>query len=280
MAQPQPLLNKVFCIIDPSTVEQRALSRSAAIAAATGAAVHAYCCFSITGDRSANERADLEAAEFARHRAWLDVLLAPLRERGITVAEEVECQDDWREALAKAARRANADLIVRATVQRSALRRRVLKTTDWMLLREAHCPVLLVKSERDDAVSRVLAAVNVKASDEPHQRLTEQVIEYARAVADLAGAELHAVNAFHGSENFVHPPDLARRLGIERRCAHVGDSAPEVLVAQVAEKIEASLVVVGSLARKGLSGAVVGNTAERILDGVPADLLCIIAQPE
>jgi universal stress protein E len=99
-------------------------------------------------------------------------------------------------------------------------------------------------------------------------------------VADLAGAELHAVNAFHGSENFVHPPDLARRLGIERRCAHVGDSAPEVLVAQVAEKIEASLVVVGSLARKGLSGAVVGNTAERILDGVPADLLCIIAQPE
>lgn len=276
----EPLLSKVFCIIDPSTVHQPALARGAAIAAATHAPLHAYCCFSLTGDRSANERADLEAAELARHRAWLDVLLQPLRDRGIAAEAEVECQKDWRDALAPAARRAGADLVVRASMQRSALRRRVLKTTDWKLLREAPCPVLLVKSEHDGEVSRVLAAVNLKAKDDAHLRLTEQVIEYARSVAELAGAELHAVNAYQGSGNFVHPPDLAKRLGIERRCAHVGDGAPEAVVAEVAEKIDASLVVVGSIARKGLSGAVVGNTAERILDGVPVDLLCIIQQPE
>jgi universal stress protein E len=276
----QPLLNKVFCIIDPSTVHQRALSRGRAIAAATGAEVHAYCCFNVTGDRSVNERAQLAEAELARYRAWLDVLLAPIREQGIAAEAEVECQDDWRDALAPAARRAGADLIVRATTQRSALRRRVLKTTDWKLLREAHCPVLLVKTDQDNALTCVLAAVNVKAKDDAHLRLTERVIDYARAVAELTGAELQAVNAFQGSDNFVHPPDLAKRLGIERRHAHVGDSAPEVLVAEVAEKIGASMVVVGSLARKGLTGAVVGNTAERILDGVPADLLCVIQQPE
>jgi len=278
MAQPQ--LNKIFCIIDPSTTNQRALARAGAIAAATGASVHAYCCVSIGADRAATERAELEAAELARHRAWLQELLAPLRDQGVAVEAEVDLQDDWREALAPAARSARADLIVRATVPRTALRRRMLKTTDWKLLRDAHCPVLLIKTEHADAVSKVLAAVNVNARDEAHLRLTDTVIDHARAVAELTGAELHAVNAFHGSENFVHPPDLAKRLEIERRCAHVGDAEPEVLVAEIAEKIDASLVIVGSLARKGLSGAVVGNTAERILDGVPADLLCIIQQPQ
>jgi len=154
----------------------------------------------------------------------------------------------------------------------------MLKTTAWKLLRDAHCPVLLIKTEDAGTVSKVLAAVNVKGGEDAHLRLTEAVIEYARAVAELTGAELHAVNAFRGSENFVHPPDLAKRLDIDRRCAHVGDADPEALVAEVAEKIDASLVVVGSLARRGLSGAVVGNTAERILDEVPADLLCIIAR--
>ena len=276
----EPVVQKIFCVIDPTTTRQRALSRAAAVASATGASLHAYCCFSISADRPSSERAEFEEAELARYRAWMETLIDPLRADGIAVEYEVDCRDDWRSAMAPAAKRADADLIVRATVPRTALQRRMLKTTDWKLLREAPCPVLLVKSDSAEGLHRVLAAVNIKDKDEAHRRLTDSVIEYARAVAELAGAELHGVNAFQGSGNFVHPPDLAKRLGVERQQAHVGDAEPEELVAQVAEKLDASLVVVGSLARKGISGAVVGNTAERILDGVPADLLCIVQQAD
>lgn len=274
----QPL-KTIFCIIDPTTTRQRALLRASTIAAGTGAAVHAYCCFGVPPSRGADDREELQNAERARYQAWIDGMLAPLREQGITAQAEVECREDWRDALVPAAQRAGADLIIRATFQRTALQRRVLKTTDWILLRESPCPVMLVKSDQVAPLTHVLAAVNVNAKDEPHRRLTDQVIESARAVAELAGAELHAVNSYEGSMNFIHPPDLAKRFGVARNRAHVGDAAPEELISEVAARLGSPLVVIGSLARRGLGGAVVGNTAERILDSVQADLLCLV-QPD
>jgi nucleotide-binding universal stress UspA family protein len=56
----------------------------------------------------------------------------------------------------------------------------------------------------------------------------------------------------------------------------VGDAAPEKLIAEVAHKLDQPLVVIGSLARRGLGGAVVGNTAERILDELDTDVITII----
>jgi universal stress protein E len=272
-------LRKIFCVIDPTTNRQRALERAAWVAGRSRACVHAYLCFPGASAVPADDREEYLAAERRRHELWLEALLAPFRSEGVEFETEIESADDWRSALIDAAQRASADLIIRATYQRSALQRRVLKTTDWTLLREARCPVLLVKTDQPDPARPVLAAVDIKAKDAPHQKLTETVIEYAKAVAAVTGAELHAVNAYQGEMNFVHPPDLAKRLGIERRQAHVGNSAPEDLITEIAGKLGTPLVVIGSLARRGMSGAVVGNTAERILDQIQSDILCIIRQP-
>jgi universal stress protein E len=126
----------------------------------------------------------------------------------------------------------------------------------------------------------VLAAVNLRSSDEPHARMTDLVIAYAQAVSRLTGAELHAVNAYNGSVNFVHPPDLAKRLGIDRRFAQVGDASPDELIAEVAARLGDPLVVIGSIPRPGFAGGVVGNTAERILDHLQSDILCIVERPD
>lgn len=171
-------------------------------------------------------------------------------------------------------------MIVRSSYRRTALQRRVLKTTDWMLLRASRSPVLLVKTGSVEKLDSVLVAVNLAAKDAPHQCLNDTVIAYAQGVARMTGARLHAVNAYQGSMNFVHPPDLAKRVGIERAQAYVGDASPEQLIAEVAEKVGATLVVIGSLSRRGMSGVVVGNTAERILDNVNADVLTVFEAAE
>lgn len=273
-------LRKIFCVIDPTTNNQRALTRAGYIAAGTGAAIHAYVCTYVHSDQPAEDREELRAAEIDRYQAWVERLVAPVRARSIDVTTEVDWQEDWRAALGPAAERVGADLIVKSSYRRSAPQRRLLKTSDWTLLRTAPCPVLLVKSEKPLSEGKVLVAVNLGAEDEVHQRLNDAVIAYGSAVASAAGVDLHAVNAYHGSDHFIHPPDLARRVGIPRANAHVGDAEPEELIAKVAEEIGAQLVVVGSVARRGLSGAVVGNTAERILDHVKADVVTVFVPRE
>jgi universal stress protein E len=278
---PAPQLRKIFCVIDPTTNNQRALVRAVEVARqVTGTTVHAYVCFSLPGGLPADRRDAYHEAEHSRHRAWLGEVLATIADDGVEITTEIECHDDWRKALVEAANRSGADLVIRASTRRTALQRRVLKTTDWTLLRESVCPVLFVKSEEAGPLETVLAAVNIRAKDEPHQRLTELVLDYARAVARLTGAELHAANAYSGSRNFVHPPDLAKFVGIDRSKTHVRDSSPDELIGAVAQMLGHPLVVIGAIPRTGMTGGVVGNTAERILDHIQSDILCIVQRPD
>lgn len=133
-------LRKLLCVIDPTTQNQRALVRAASVAAGARAVVHAYLCFALPANASYQDADEMREAEVARYRLWLDALVAPYRQKDIQITTEIECQSDWRGALAAAAGRAEADLIVRSSYRRTALQRRVLKTTDWMLLRASRSP--------------------------------------------------------------------------------------------------------------------------------------------
>jgi universal stress protein E len=48
----------------------------------------------------------------------------------------------------------------------------------------------------------------------------------------------------------------------------------ETLQAICAES-DPAIVVIGSIARRGISGKLIGNTAEKLLDSVAADLLIV-----
>ena len=278
---PRLRLRKIFCVIDPTTNTQRALLRAANMALqVTGAVVHAYLCFSLPGSLPTERREAFREAEHSRHRAWLAEIVALQQANGLKITTEIECQDDWRRALVGAATRSGADLVVRASTPRSALHRRVLKTTDWMLLRHSSSPVLFVKSKEHDRVDKVLAAVDMRAKDEPHQRLTDHVLEFAQGLALLTGAELHAVSAYSGSTNVVQPPELAKRAGVAPGQAHVGEASPDALISTVAQELDNPLVILGSIPRTGMTGAVVGNTAERILDHIQSDVICIVQRPQ
>ncbi len=67
-------------------------------------------------------------------------MVEDIRARGTDVDIEVEWTSQWRDALAPAADRCGADLIVKAAGSHWAAGRRLLKTSDWTLLRNAHCP--------------------------------------------------------------------------------------------------------------------------------------------
>ncbi len=218
----------------------------------------------------------LERVEVARHHAWLETLVAKVSEAGNAVEIEIEWTSQWRDAIAPAAERSAADLIVKAASVHSGAGRRLLKTADWTLLRHAHCPVYLVKQDTIKPGAKVLVALDIARQDDLHTELNNRVIEYGNMLVDLIPeAELHAVNSYSGSESFVYQSDLADKVGVERTSAHTVDGTPEKVIPQVAEKIEAQIVVIGTAARDGIKAAVIGNTAEKILDALHTNILTV-----
>jgi universal stress protein E len=65
----------------------------------------------------------------------------------------------------------------------------------------------------------------------------------------------------------------ASRIPSERRHIVAGSAAAAII--QTATDVHASLLVMGSVARSGLGRLFVGNTADKVLNHLPCDLLLL-----
>jgi len=55
----------------------------------------------------------------------------------------------------------------------------------------------------------------------------------------------------------------------------VKEGLPEDVIPELAEQLDAELVVLGTVGRTGFSAALIGNTAEHVIDSVNCDLLAV-----
>ena len=58
-------------------------------------------------------------------------------------------------------------------------------------------------------------------------------------------------------------------------CCVVKQGLPEIVIPATAEILDAELVVIGCLGRVGISAALIGNTAEQVIDSLNCDVLAI-----
>jgi universal stress protein E len=136
----------------------------------------------------------------------------------------------------------------------------------------------------------VLAAIAIEDGDNRHDQLNNLVISYARRICRTTGGELHVVAALEGR------PDLASllnilldeddeklsseqminvRFGIEADKIHIDYGPAKPVIVETVEQMEAQLLVIGTVARAGISGAVLGNTCENVLDLLSIDILTV-----
>ncbi len=268
-------ISKIFAVIDPTTDNQIALVRAGKIAGRNeNISVHVY--EALYSDLENSDLDALRRVEIARHQAWLETLVTPLREAGIEVDIEIEWTNDWRDAIAPAALRAGADFIIKAAKAHSGAERRLLKTSDWTLLRNAPCPVYHVKNDNISENIKVLMAIDVSREDALHSNLNELVMDYGKSLlVGAEGASLFVVNAYPNSENFIYKEDLATKTGVDPANAYSVEGLPEKVIPEVAEQVKADIVIVGTAAREGLKAAVIGNTAEKLLDAIRNNILTV-----
>jgi universal stress protein E len=235
-------------------------------------------------------------------RERLETLAQRLRRHDIEVRIAAEWDYPVYEALIRAARRADADLIVAERHVGRHTAAGLLHLTDWELLRLAPQPVLLVKRPRPYRRPLVLAAVDPDHRYSKPVRLDREILQAGALLARALRGALHAVHAYSPlpltaytrgtlSEEIIE--DLRRRskrtaaenlerlagpAGIAPARRHLVARHPSDAIEQVAAHTRSAVVVMGAIARSGLKSLLIGNTAEKVLDHLPCDLL--VVKPE
>lgn len=270
-----PTIRKIFVVIDPTTDKQVALDSATKLSSYSDKIeLHVY--EAVYNNSQHIDEEALKRVELARHRAWIESLIVPARANGNAVTVELEWTDKWRDALAPAAARAGADLIIKAASSHSTTERRLSKTSDWTVLRNAPCPVYLIKRSGIKAGAKILIALDIKRESEVHNKLNAGVIDFGKALVEgIPDSVLHAVNAYASSDSFVYADEVAKMANITRSNAHAVEGPPEKIIPEVAKQIDASIVVIGTAARRGLQAVMIGNTAEKILDALDTNILTV-----
>jgi universal stress protein E len=194
------------------------------------------------------------------------------------------------------------DLVVRESARDLvAPRREPSGAVNTDLLRRCPCSVLLVGHGGGAGHPRIAAAVNPSTEDgDADQAMNARIAEMALLMADLEGGSvtlLHAWEVFaEGMVRGLASPDgYADYLGAARQRseddfarftrslgerlsaipAELRRGEPEDVIPAfvVAEGID--LLVMGSVARRGIPGFFIGNTAERVLPRLPCSVLVV-----
>lgn len=264
--------NHIFVVYDPTRAEQPALERAGNIAKEIGSQLHVFVAIhsdlEAVQDKPARQRQLLAA-----QRERLNTAVVALRGRGVQVSTEVEWDKDWYSAVVRAASRSGADVVFKASYRHSSRERFLNRTSDWTLIRECGCPVMLVKETTRRNLNRVLAAIDIRAANESYERLNRHIIDLSKLLVERRAADVHFINAFDDPRKLPDRNALMRRCGVGSDHIHIQLGEPEEVIVRGARALDASLVVVGNSARSGFSAVLNGNTVERVLDRLDCDVL-------
>lgn len=251
----------------------------------------------MTSILSSQEREAMRQGVIDQRLAWIQDLLAAYSHLQLSIDTQVIWHNRPFESIINHAIAGHYDLIVKGTHAHDKLKAVIFTPTDWHLMRKAPVPVLMVKERDWPAAGKILCAVNVATEDTDHQMLNGKIIEHAKDLALKFAAEVHLVNGYPGTpvNLAIELPDfdaqtynntiriqhedrvsyLANAYGIDSNHCHVKEGLPEDVIPDLAAQLDAELVILGTVGRTGFSAALIGNTAEHVIDSINCDLLAI-----
>jgi universal stress protein E len=227
----------------------------------------------------------------AEHRRWLERTIRASSPGPVRVEQQVMWEKDPARWVNNHARALGCTLVVK-TGRR--VRNWLYTPADWRLIRGCPVPLLLVAGQHWRAGRHVLAAVDLGTKVASKRALNLRVARAADALAKLLACELHVA--------YVPPcPQILRDLGaidadsLTRASRHVADAFVKSLAREdihaaavhvhagpteralvsIAASNRIDVTVIGTVGRRGLTGKLVGNTAERVLSLIRTDVLVV-----
>ena len=303
---------RVLAVMDDSD-DQSALVSAAALADKHGAALEVLCCVEPPSDVGVIARlaghapdeilATVRDARESHCRARLAALLP-----GRDVPFQVRTGKTFIEIIKHVTER-DCDFVVKQAEPLTGMHRMLFASTDQHLLRKCPKPVWLLTPDTAGLPRRVIAAVDVDIADadEPETLtgLNRRVIETARLIAAPSDAQIVALHAWDAmgagmvwafssqaearvsADAYMNEVLETRRAAMTRLLDGVGNGAsddltpqlvqgpPEDVIESQCRALQADVVVMGTVARTGLSGVFIGNTAENIINSLECPVVAV-----
>lgn len=302
------MYHNILVVIDPTTDEQKALQRAIELASrinkqSTNIKAQITAFFSIfdfsyemTTILSSSERDSMRQMVINQKKQWIDDIISA-NPSEISITSKVVWHNRPFEAIISQVIDNHFDIVIKGTHQHDKFKSVVFTPTDWHILRKCPCPVLLVKDHEWPEQGKVLAALNVGSDESEHVSLNKRITGQAKNIAQIINAEVHLVNSYPGTpvNIAIEIPEFdaseynnamkahheaamlehAKDFAISSDNTYVEEGLPETVIEQTALKIDAELVILGTIGRTGISAALIGNTAEHVIDKLNCDVLAL-----
>ncbi len=253
-----------------------------------------------------NEARDIAEKIRTAQNDIIDDLAKPARDAGLNVTTAVLEERPVADGVLHKAVDMNPRFVLKGTHYHSSAERSIFVDSDWQLIRTCPFPLWLVKQHEIREKPVIIAAVDPTHSHDKPAALDEVIIDTAQTIAGASGGELHLLHTYHrlvgvgreATRTFKPielPIDkLSMKIQAEHRerlnglaaASHIDAEHTHQLPGDTKEILpifarthSADLVVMGALARWGLKRAILGSTAEKVLDHLPCDIL-IVRKPE
>jgi len=247
---------------------------------------------------------EMQTALLEHRKRCLDALAQEWREAGLLVRTKVVTGRPDVE-LINEANAIDADLLIVTDEPGRRHGGRGFGKVTLKLLRHCPCPVLAERSTERSSHSHVMAAVDV--SESPPDDLAHRIVELASSLAYDSSGDGIVIEVFHSwalwaerllrsrapaeevdalvtacrdqaSANLDELLSKHQRPGVElRKLMAKGDARH--LIPLAVEKHDIDLVAMGTVSRSGVTGYVIGNTAERILNELTCSVLVVKPAP-
>jgi len=210
-----------------------------------------------------------------------------------SVPEAVVVSGDRHVEIIRRILKADHDLVIVADAEEG------YHATTHHLLRKAPCPVWLMTPSIEHE-QRILAAVDPNPLEPIQELLTDDVLMLAVSLAMLEEAPLHIVHAWNvpgdvelgvsiSGRSAIREETLARHRESltelvgrhelpDDTVVHFLEGSPGEVIRQVVFRRNITTIVMGTVARSGIAGLIIGNTAETILRRVHCSVLAIKPQ--
>ena len=298
----------LFAIRTPESAHQPGLAKAIQVARAFGARLELFHAMhvpvfdeiSLLQDDTVDklrERVEEQA------RIPLARMCGQASKHGVQAEYSVEWDYPPHEAILRRATASGADLIIAECHKGGRTRPWLIHLTDWELLRTSPLPVLLFKNDKPYRRPLTLAAVDPARAHAKPRALDESIVAGARKFSTALRGSLHMAHAnFPTIVGLPHAPSskdakwatlsyeqlkeqeseafeaFRVEMKVMRTRAHLVTGNPATVIPRLARDLSAQVVVMGALSRSGLMRILIGNTAERVLESLPCDVL--VVKPE
>ncbi|SET12655.1 universal stress protein UspE [Thorsellia anophelis] len=297
------IYQNLLVAIDPNQDEQPALRRAVYLVKKNGGKIKAFLpiydfSYEMTTLLSPGDRQAMRQSVIDQRAEWIKYQARYYIEAGIPIEIKVIWHNRPFEAIIQEAIREKHDLVLKMAKQHDKLESLIFTPTDWHILRKCPCPVWMVKDKPWPEGGKALVAVNLSSEESYHAALNEKLItESIELASHVDQTEVHLVSAYPitpiniaielpdfdpsayndaiRGQHLLAMKSLRQKFDIDENKTHLSKGLAEDVIPEISTKLQAGIVVIGTMGRTGLSAAFIGNTAEEVINHITCDLLVI-----